>query len=38
MELSLLALAVTPDYRYSHWLVVCVCLASRDAGRSPRPS
>lgn len=27
MELSLLALAVTPDYRYSHWLVVCTCLA-----------
>jgi hypothetical protein len=27
MELSLLPLAGTPDYRYSHWLVVCVCLA-----------
>jgi len=27
MELSLLALAVTPDYRYSHWMVVCTCVA-----------
>jgi hypothetical protein len=27
MELSLLPLVQTPDYRYSHWLVVCVCLA-----------
>lgn len=28
MELSLLPLAATPDYRYSHWLVVCTCLAT----------
>jgi hypothetical protein len=27
MELSLLPLAATPDFRYSHWLVVCTCLA-----------
>jgi hypothetical protein len=27
MELSLLPLAVTPDYRYSHWLVVTTCIA-----------
>jgi hypothetical protein len=27
MELSLLLLAVTPDYRYSHWLVVTTCIA-----------
>lgn len=27
MELSLLPLAVTPDYRYSHWLVVTTCVA-----------
>jgi len=26
MESSLLFLAVTPDYRYSHWLVVATCL------------
>ncbi len=28
MELSLLPLAGTPDYRYSHWLVVTVCLGT----------
>jgi len=27
MELSLLPIAITPDYRYSHWLVVCACMA-----------
>ena len=27
MELSLLPLAVTPDYRYSHWMVTCTCVA-----------
>jgi hypothetical protein len=27
MELSLLALAATPDYRYSHWMIVCTCLS-----------
>lgn len=27
MELSLLLLAGTPDYRYSHWMVVCTCVA-----------
>ena len=27
MELSMLLLGGTPDYRYSHWLVVCTCLA-----------
>ncbi|HEX4454610.1 MAG TPA: hypothetical protein VH143_27305 [Kofleriaceae bacterium] len=27
MELSLLPLAVTPDYRYSHWLVITTCIA-----------
>ena len=26
LELSLLPLVQTPDYRYSHWLVVCACL------------
>jgi hypothetical protein len=26
MESSLLFLAVTPDYRYSHWLVIATCL------------
>jgi hypothetical protein len=26
MESSLLILAVTPDYRYSHWLVIATCL------------
>ena len=25
MELSLLPIAITPDYRYSHWLVICAC-------------
>ena len=27
LELSLLPLVQTPDYRYSHWLVICTCLA-----------
>jgi hypothetical protein len=27
MQLSLLALAVTPDFRYSHWMIVCTCVA-----------
>jgi hypothetical protein len=27
IEASLLPLAPTPDYRYSHWMVVCTCLA-----------
>ena len=27
MELSLVPLAVTPDFRYSHWLVVTTCLS-----------
>lgn len=27
MELTLLVLGGTPDYRYSHWLIVCVCVA-----------
>jgi membrane protein implicated in regulation of membrane protease activity len=27
MEATLLFLAPSPDYRYSHWLVVSVCLA-----------
>jgi len=27
MELSLLLLGGTPDYRYSHWLVTCTCIA-----------
>ena len=27
MESSLLVLAPSPDYRYSHWLVVCVCIS-----------
>jgi hypothetical protein len=26
MESSLLFLAITPDYRYSHWLVIATCL------------
>jgi hypothetical protein len=26
-ELSLLPLTQTPDYRYSHWMIVCTCLA-----------
>jgi hypothetical protein len=28
LELSLLPLVQTPDYRYSHWLALCVCLAA----------
>jgi hypothetical protein len=28
MELSLLPLVQTPDYRYSHWLVICSCVAA----------
>lgn len=28
MEASLFVLAASPDYRYSHWLVVCTCLAA----------
>jgi hypothetical protein len=27
LEASLFVLAPTPDYRYSHWMVVCTCLA-----------
>jgi hypothetical protein len=27
MELTMLGLGATPDYRYSHWLVVATCLA-----------
>jgi hypothetical protein len=27
MELSMLPLGATPDFRYSHWLVVCTCIA-----------
>jgi hypothetical protein len=27
LELSLLPLVQTPDYRYSHWLVTCACVA-----------
>ncbi|HSN28547.1 MAG TPA: hypothetical protein VLT45_19815, partial [Kofleriaceae bacterium] len=27
MELTLLPLGATPDYRYSHWLVICTCLS-----------
>jgi hypothetical protein len=27
LEASLFLLAPTPDYRYSHWMVVCTCLA-----------
>jgi hypothetical protein len=27
MEGSLLALAITPDFRYSHWMVACTCIA-----------
>ncbi|MDB4959112.1 MAG: hypothetical protein JWO36_6681 [Myxococcales bacterium] len=26
-ELSLLPLTQTPDYRYSHWMIVCTCIA-----------
>lgn len=26
MELSMLPLGATPDYRYSHWLVTCTCV------------
>ncbi len=26
MELSLVPLGVTPDYRYSHWMVTCTCV------------
>jgi hypothetical protein len=28
MEASLLVLAWTPDFRFSHWLVTCTCLAT----------
>lgn len=27
MEASLFVFAPTPDYRYSHWLVICTCVA-----------
>jgi hypothetical protein len=27
MESSLLPLAQSPDYRYSHWMVICACIA-----------
>jgi hypothetical protein len=27
LEASLFVLAPTPDYRYSHWMVVCTCIA-----------
>lgn len=27
LEASLFPLAPTPDYRYSHWMVVCTCIA-----------
>jgi hypothetical protein len=27
MELTMLPLGATPDYRYSHWLVVTTCLS-----------
>jgi hypothetical protein len=27
LEASLLLLAPTPDFRYSHWMIVCTCLA-----------
>jgi hypothetical protein len=27
LEASLFPLAPTPDYRYSHWLVICTLLA-----------
>jgi hypothetical protein len=27
LELSLLPLVPTPDYRYSHWMVTCACLS-----------
>ncbi len=27
MELTMLPLSGTPDYRYSHWLVTCTCLS-----------
>jgi hypothetical protein len=27
LEASLFLLAASPDYRYSHWLVVCTCIA-----------
>src|SRR5262249_49915167 len=42
MEATLLVLAPSPDYRYSHWLVVSVCIATailvarRAAARAPR--
>lgn len=45
MELTMLPLGGTPDYRYSHWMVVCTCLgvvmlfarrrATRDATSKP---
>lgn len=27
LELTLLPLGATPDYRYSHWLVICTCIS-----------
>lgn len=46
LELSLLPLAATPDYRYSHWMVLTTCLAAimltarraRGVGITDRPS
>jgi hypothetical protein len=40
LELSLFPLVVTPDYRYSHWLTTCTCLAlvmliARRSGNRP---
>jgi hypothetical protein len=28
LELTLLLFAPSPDYRYSHWLVICVIVAA----------
>jgi hypothetical protein len=46
LELSLLPLAATPDYRYSHWMILTACLATimltarraRGVGTMDRPS
>ena len=27
-ELSYVALTASPDFRYSHWLIVCTCVAA----------
>jgi hypothetical protein len=36
LESSLFFLAPSPDYRYSHWMIVCTCIALATRRRPPR--